>query len=532
MDDDGIIHLEWEYLYNKSWVGEIIPESFSHPAKFARGLILKIYQFLFDEGLLLPGMVVIDPFGGVGLGGLDCMVQGCHWIGVELEQKFVILGEQNIEFWNKRYAGKLPHWGTARLIQGDSRKLSLVLNEAGLIVSSPPYAGALVQKTVRPSTRNTDRMNEMGGNMAYGSTEGNLGNLRADETKLDAIVSSAPFIGTLTGDSKPHGLIGRGDEIRTNPRHPGEKLGINNLSNDYGNTDGQLGATPAGDIDAVISSAPFINEVAQRNKQFTMPNDTTGKVKADYGDNPKNLGNLKSGDVDTVISSPPYAELDLQSGGWKGDPNTDPRTKTYNKGNPENLGNVPNETFWEAAKIILEQCHQVLKPDGIAVFVCKDSIKKKKRVPFSRQWARLCESVGFRQTHWIEASLIEKSNIQHGLEGGRHQQIKQRKSFFRLLAEKRGAPRIDHEDVLIFRKIDVPIIEKRMSIFDLPIWIQESPETTEPKQIIEDKNRQPLQGKKTRLDDVEKICPKCGQMTLFDLKGGWKCPFCGFDIMA
>jgi hypothetical protein len=30
--------------------------------------------------------------------------------------------------------------------------------------------------------------------------------------------------------------------------------------------------------------------------------------------------------------------------------------------------------------------------------------------------------------------------------------LKERKSFFRRLAEKKGSPRIDHEDVIIMRK--------------------------------------------------------------------------------
>src|SRR5574341_2154025 len=137
-----MIHLDWHGLYREGWKGQIVPDAFSHPAKYSRGLIREIYAFLLREGMLCDGNTVLDPFGGVALGGLDAMLSGCHWFGVELEQKFVDLGEANIALWNKKYADKMPKWGSAQIIRGDSRWLLEVIQSADCAIASPPFAEA------------------------------------------------------------------------------------------------------------------------------------------------------------------------------------------------------------------------------------------------------------------------------------------------------------------------------------------------------------------------------------------------------
>lgn len=104
---------EWVGLYNESWQGEIVPEAFSHPAKYSRALIRQIYQHMIDQGYIAPGDHIVDPFGGVGLGALDAMRHGLHFEGVELEERFVTLGRQNIGLWQARYSGWFANWGTA-----------------------------------------------------------------------------------------------------------------------------------------------------------------------------------------------------------------------------------------------------------------------------------------------------------------------------------------------------------------------------------------------------------------------------------
>src|SRR5262245_66648309 len=90
----------WHGCYDAGWKGLIVDEAFSHPAKFSRQLIGRIYAHL-REHYVPAGATVVDPFGGVALGALDAMAQGLHWVGCELEEKFHKLGCANIAQWNK-----------------------------------------------------------------------------------------------------------------------------------------------------------------------------------------------------------------------------------------------------------------------------------------------------------------------------------------------------------------------------------------------------------------------------------------------
>ena len=96
--------------------------------------------------------------------------------------------------------------------------------------------------------------------------------------------------------------------------------------------------------------------------------------------------------------------------------------------------------------------YAVLKPGGHTAWVTKRFVRDKKIVEFSEQWAQLCEAVGFVRVEWVRAMLVEDHGDQLDIFGGVTTRGKQRKSFFRRLAEKKGSPRIDWEDVLILRK--------------------------------------------------------------------------------
>jgi tRNA G10 N-methylase Trm11 len=271
---------DWRGLYSEGWTGEIVPDAFAHPAKYARGLIRHIYDHATAEGWLKPGDTVLDPFGGVALGALDAMRHGLNWWGNELEQRFVELGAANIDMWNERYRPHFPRWGTATLTQGDSRNLAGALVDAA--ISSPPYAEARI-----------------------GGTE------------------------TMRRSSDAEG--------------------------DYGSTPGQLGVAKQDD-------------------------------------------------------------------------------------------------FWTAARQIVEQVHALLKPGGVAIWVVKAYVKKGKRIDFPGQWRELCEAVGFETLHQHRAWVVEGRGTQLDIFGNAHTRQVERKSFFRRLAEAKGSPRIDWEDVICTRR--------------------------------------------------------------------------------
>jgi tRNA G10 N-methylase Trm11 len=134
------IERDWYGCYGNSWHGAIVDAAFAHPAKFSRSLIRCIYDHAVEQGWMGAGDVVLDPFGGVATGALDAMRLGMHWLGIEIEPRFVEIGNANIEFWEGSLAEHFSGFGTARLMRGDSRDLAQIVTAIGACVSSPPYA--------------------------------------------------------------------------------------------------------------------------------------------------------------------------------------------------------------------------------------------------------------------------------------------------------------------------------------------------------------------------------------------------------
>ena len=186
--------IEWAGCYNDGWTGLITPEAFAHPAKYARGLIERIMRHGLEQGYWQKGDLLGDPFGGVALGGVVAAYHGLAWVGVELEGKFVTLGNENIDL----HRQKLEALGSPipRLLQGDSRNFAEIVKGAAGICTSPPWADSLssgeltweqaVQiaekqnKTWRQG-RDTAGIENQARNLMrktghnYGSTEGQLG---------------------------------------------------------------------------------------------------------------------------------------------------------------------------------------------------------------------------------------------------------------------------------------------------------------------------------------------------------------------
>lgn len=293
----------WHGCYDESWKGLIVDEAFAHPAKMARGLIVRIFDYLLERGYAHRGDIVADPFGGVGTTGIEGASRGVRVVACELEAKFVALAKANIEL--HRRAWEQAGDPIPVIVQGDSRRLRNVLGMADCVVSSPPYWDTKV-----------------GGN------------------------------------------------------------------------------------DPEIERARVARKIA-------------------------------SGEIDPATAAK-YSAHSQDVLGQYGD-------------HPGNLGNRDQETFWTAARDIVAECHAILKPGGVAVWVVKGFIRKGKLVDFPHEWQRLCESVGFVLVEEIHASLV-KEQRNADLFGGQQVQRTERKSFFRRLAEKKGSQPIDFETVLVMRK--------------------------------------------------------------------------------
>ncbi len=407
---------EWEGCYEGGWKGWIVPEAFAHPAKFSRALIERIYDHALNEGWIEEGDIVLDPFAGVALGGLNAMAMGLNWVGVELEEKFVKLGEQNIELWNRELKG-WPNLGTARIVQEDSRRLRDVIREAELIVSSPPYAQGLgnrdhegdqqkfIDRQEAYRLKHPEFKRPKGSSMAYSNSKGQLSNMREGSfqdviEKADLVVSSPPYI-----ESPVASYDGSmGEQWKKTGRTPRQRSGGKLIS-----------------------------------EQYNIRNQA-------------NLANLKEGDFDLICSSPPYAEIGEGTKGHgikgaKGSIGHGCKADTAEYGQSENqLGNTSGDTFWSASREIVQGCYELLKDGGHAIWVTKDYVKKGQIVPFTDRWLSLCESVGFKLVCHHHAMLV-------GLKFEKnHVRIVERKSFFRRLCESKGSPRIDWENVICFVK--------------------------------------------------------------------------------
>jgi len=400
----GIVVDEWENCYDGGWKGWIVPEAFSHPAKFSRALIERICDHAMSEGWVKQRDWVIDPFAGVALGGLNAVSSGLNWVGIELEEKFVILGEQNIELWQHELEG-WPNLGTARIIQGDSRNLKNVIEKADLVVSSPPYSDSIDHA---PGNKKWDHSKGTPGNLKqvdYGHTPGNLANLK--EGKFDMVCGSPPYAESMTGQNTGSGEKSANDRyerlkkagydadsILTPGRRAHGNLGV---MEHYGRSPGQLGAMKEGQIDCLVSSPPF--ELCDNAKRHS---DEYRKKFMAQKDAKWGKGRSKNRfDLDQLVKVDTAGQLGRTSG----------------------------DTFWSASKIIVQQCYDLLKPQGHAIWVTKDYVKKGLRVPFTDRWLALCESVGFKLVCHHHAMLV-------GLKFEKdHVKIVERKSFFRRTGE-------------------------------------------------------------------------------------------------
>ena len=400
----------WQNCYRDSWKGILVPEAFSHPAKYSRALIRRIYEYMIDRGWLAPGDTVIDPFGGVACGAFDALDLGLHYRGCEIESRFVSLAEQNLAKWRGEMECH-PRAGTAEIRQGDSRKLSQVWGLGDGVVSSPPYA----------------------------------------ETRIDGQGDEG-----ASGLRNPDGSFVRGPEGWQIRKAQGGR---------YGDQPEQLGNLRDAGFDAAVASPPFGE--AQSGGGINVKgygDDGADKVgDRTYGDQTAGLSpdNLDSMNVmqgfDASVGSPPFESgqpIANPAETYKGFEHVGSvKQKQDGYGQTENqLGNESGETFWGASRDILLELHRALKPGAVAAWVCKDFVRKKQRVPFSDQWRQLCEACGFEMVEWVQASLVSDGGTQLGLFGEDVRLTTERKSFFRRLAEAKGSPRIDEEDVLFLRK--------------------------------------------------------------------------------
>lgn len=403
----------WHGCYDDRWNDLIVPAAFAHPAKMARGLVARIFSELIAGGWLKPGDTIVDPFGGIGTTAIEGASRGMRVICNELEPKFVALALDNFALHRRDWQAM----GRPQpiMVLGDSRDLRQVLAMHAAIdavVSSPPYeesdqnyaAGRNRidwEKGTRAGMKN-DRVCSV--DACYGDTPGQLGVMRGGHG-VAAVVSSPPFTQGYSG--------GGGINVKGYGADGADKVGsrtYQGTGNDR--VEGNLETLTLGEVDAVVTSPPYMGEAARPSGI----------------DSSKFAPGIKSGGPNSQASNAGYGDTDGQLGGLRND-----------------------ETFWSAAKQIVAESFAILRPGGTAVWVVKAFVRDKKLVDFPGDWRKLCEHVGFKMILEAHASLVHEEIRPHLFDGDVVKR-RERKSFFRRLAEKKGSPRIDYEVVLIMRK--------------------------------------------------------------------------------
>jgi hypothetical protein len=222
---------------------------------------------------------------------------------------------------------------------------------------------------------------------------------------------------------------------------------------------------PEGVANAVVTSPPFVD--ARQNTTASVKGGTpTAHDPEAMGQSDGNLHSMREGTVaDAVVTSPPFADSCAGRGTdaltvAKGLGHDYDKRRDYDKRGflsdepPDNLGSFRNctETFWHAARTIVQECFALLRPGGLAAWVVKSFVRDGKIVDFPGDWRKLCEAVGFETLEEIHASFVKRDE-HPGLFGEPVVKSKKRASFFRRLHEaKHPELAIDFEVVWIMRK--------------------------------------------------------------------------------
>lgn len=451
----------WKNCYSQQWAGILIPPAFAHPAKISLALVKKIFAHALEHGWIQKGDTCVDPFAGIGGVAFGAMAAGLKFTGQELEPHFVDLvngvkctgiSKANwVRFygrWEKANRRDGRHWCPNCLAQAkqviESKAKTDDLFVVPAVASYERHSGKIPSTGPHRFEGNLEfwkrKFGLSGAVIVQGDSRKLLENLRG---RIECVVSSPPYAGNEKSDYhlSADGKMRRRDEGRGYRQGAGCFRG----SETYGQSDGQLGAMRDKDFDLVVSSPPYVKSVHGGNgidasKLTGNPAGPNSQAFAGgYGRSSAQLAAMPEGCFDIAVSSPPYGGSESHTGGvpeyikakGNGFPSGDGYGLTYGQ-----LGQSTGETFWSAAREIVQQCFLALKPGGHAIWVVKDFLRNGRRVEFCEQWCLLCETVGFKTTCTHRAMLVTEITGQQTLAGKIEKKVIKRASFFRKLSEK------------------------------------------------------------------------------------------------
>jgi DNA modification methylase len=186
--------------YTKNWGLELYQSdpdiydkelSAKHPAKAAHFLMVKIFDHCVKNGWLHPFKgPILDPFGGTGRTAIVGNLYGFNSVCVEIEPEFynnVLPGI--IKLAKTKLSTRWP--SDPIIIQGDARKIPISNETFQGIITSPPYADQIHQKSNDATLRALGKQGHENCVQAiltgYGNTQGQIGSLKlaAHKTKKE-----------------------------------------------------------------------------------------------------------------------------------------------------------------------------------------------------------------------------------------------------------------------------------------------------------------------------------------------------------
>lgn len=179
-----------------------------------------------------------------------------------------------------------------------------------------------------------------------------------------------------------------------------------------------------------------------------------GQVDWKYGDSKENIGNLSHGEIDAVITSPPYLksadagagvnrqrEGDVKIGcATKGrevsDPEAVDNTKTYGEISEVDFKENKKPTYLSEMFKVYSNMFKVLKKGGRAIVIIKPFIREKKVIDLPYHTWLLMQKAGSKLEKVLKLRLKQES-------------------FWRVLYHRRfpNVPKIKHEYIIVARKV-------------------------------------------------------------------------------
>jgi len=176
------------------------------------------------------------------------------------------------------------------------------------------------------------------------------------------------------------------------------------------------------------------------------------------------LGRFLTMEFRAIVTSPPYGDVVL-GGNHERETAESTRIKRRTGGGSlgvsmrhfgyglteGNLSSLKIDEQMKHAKIVYSECVKCLSSDGVMVVVVKNYVRDNKIVDIVSMTKDVLSSCGLSKICSISA-MLNKVTRQPGLFGEEVVEVKERKSFFKRLHESKGAPKIEEEYVLVFRR--------------------------------------------------------------------------------